>query len=798
MKILLFFSIFSSVFVFSQSTTYQIVETSTLQSIPFVKVYPSTGNPFLSDLDGYFSIPIDVPAVTLKMSGFADTTVAISNQSTIQMRALGSALEEITVLPGINPAHRIMELAIENRKKNHPFSNQTARFNNYSKFIFTINPDALASISDTTSDSTLIRIRNLFGKQHLFLLESTSEIAFEPPYKKKETITAFKVSGFSNPEFSTFANELQSFNFYENQFDLLGKTYINPLAFGGIRRYLFILEDSIINAVGDTTFTIRFQPRKSKNFDGMKGVMYINSRGYAVEKVIAQPAEMGENLSPTIIQEYIYFENRKWFPSKLTTELVFPTLNVSSKLDNGNFIGKGSTYIENIEIGIDLSKKKFNAIEIETAIDANEKDSTHWDSKRKYDLTDQEKNTYVKIDSLSKAQNFDKRLKLLTTLAEGKVSIGVIQLDLNRLIDYRTYEGYRLGLGVETSQKLAKRITLGGYFAYGTTDKDWKYGGYTSVLLLPRAFLKIAGRFQQDVIERGGIDFSAQEKQFSFSQTANHLYVSQMDRQRIAEIALSGYITPRIKLSLGTNYQRIQFTKDYTFNDQKQLINSSQPFDIAELTVESIWTIREKVMRLGTKRVSLGSKWPKVTTKFAQGLNQFQNAEFSYTRINLEIQQEIKVRGVGQFSYLVSAGKTIGATPLFLQQVTRGTGGNWNISVQNTFETMRPATFYATEQVSLFTRFEFQPFKSKKTWTSPQLVLHHALGTGTIQRASDHNQPFLTMNKGYYEAGILINRILVSRFSGIGVGVFYNYGPYSKPQFENNVTVKIGLSISLN
>lgn len=779
----------------------QIVETVSGAGIPFVKVYPNIGSPLLSDIDGYFTPGENWTSVTLKMASFRDTTYFLTGQLKLEMNEAAKALDEVTILPGINPAERIMELAIKNRKDNHPMGKESFKYKSYSKFVFTIDQDALASISDTETDTNLVDLKRFFDQQHLFLLESTTEKSYEPPFRQKEVITAYSVSGFTDPMFSTFTNELQSFNFYENQFDIFGKSYINPLAFGGIRRYLFILEDSIVNAPGDTTFTISFQPRKDKNFEGMKGVMYINSRGYALEKVITEPAEPADGVLPKIIQEYKFVDGKKWFPYKLSTEATFPTLRLSSKLKNGSLIGKGSTYIEDIQLGIDLSDVKFNAVQLQTANDANKKDSTHWDNNRKYSLTEKEKMTYVVIDSISKDQRLDLKLRALKSLLSGKVPLGYFQLDLKRIIDYREYEGVRLGAGLETSPKLSEGFLVGGYFGYGTRDKNWKYGAYGSLMLYKKQFLQLEARYQEDVLERGGTRFEALPFSLAVTSYYDHLYVKNMDRQRMAEVAISGYITPRMKLRLGTDYQRMRLTDGYTYAFADTSMGIRNKFELAEITGEFIWSIGEKVMYIGDKRVSLGSKWPQVMVKVARSYTGLGNAEVDFTRLNVAIEQTVAIRAVGRLSYRISGGKTLGDIPLAFQQVANGTNStrsSFNISVPNSFETMLPSQFYANEQAAVYTRFLFKPMKLKVKWTTPQFGVHHAMGVGKMTTKSGHSNAVQSMDKGYYEAGLLINRLLVSGVSGIGLGVFYNYGPYSMPQAEKNLTVKLSLSIGLN
>jgi hypothetical protein len=781
--------------IFSQ--TIQVVESSTNTAIPFVKVYPSVGNPFLADIDGFFDAKSAGDEFTLRMSGYADSTFIFSGQKVIVLRALENELEEVIINPGNNPAERIMELAIQNRKRNHPKSDASFQFTSYSKFIFTLNPDALAAISDTTTDSTLMEIKSYFDQQHLFLLESTTEHFFSPPFREKEVITAYKVSGFKDPMFSSFANDLQTFNFYENQFNVFGTAYINPLAFGGVRRYLFILEDSTVNAPGDTTFTIQFRPRLGSNFEGMKGTLYINSRGYAVEKVIAEPATKNADIQPRIIQEYECVDGKKWFPMKLSTEANFPGMSLSKKLENGYIIGKGTTYIEQVQLGVDLSKEHFNAAIVQTEIDAADKDSIHWQSSRTYALSAKEKLTYQTVDSISIANKLNAKLGLLSSVLEGKLPIGYAQLDLSRLLDYRDYEGYRIGLGIENSSKLFKRITVGGYCGYGTRDKAWKYGGYANFLVFPKQFGTLSVRFQDDIIERGGTSFLAQEKTLSLTNYSSHLYVQNMDRQRLAEATFAIYLTARMKILGGFNYQRVRFTDDYQFLPMVQSGVNSTSLEVAESMLEYQWSIGEKVLFLGAKRVSLGSKWPMLRMKVIHAIPHVFKSDLTYWRAMVSIQQLVAMRGVGKLQWELAGHATTGHVPLVWQNRVNGTGGNWNLSVPNSFETVLPSRFYNQQQVALFTRFIFKPFLSKLKWTAPQIGLHHAIGWGRLDAKSDHSGSFQSMDKGYLEGGVFIQNLIISGKTGIGIGVFCPYGYYGSTHLKDVVTFKIALGFAM-
>lgn len=799
MKYFIIFTLLFTTLNHSFGQTYQIRELQTKESIPFVKVYLKNGTPFLADLDGRFKNPPSNSAVTLKMMGFRDTLIFLTGDSILWMVEEGNALDEVTILPGVNPAERIMELAIQNRKINHPKSDIAFQYDTYNKFIFTANQDALSTIADTVTDSSLIELKKFFDKQHIFLIESASQKFYKPPYKEKEIIKAYKVSGFSDPLFSTFANQLQAFNFYDNQFDLLGKTYLNPLALGSIRRYLFILEDTTLNASGDTTFTIRFQPRHGKSFDGMKGTLYINTNGFAVEKVVAEPANKEKFMTPKITQEYTYLNNEKWFPTKLSTEIIFPFLELSSKVKNSYVVGKGTTYIDNVVLHADIKNRQFNAVFIETEIDANDKDSTFWEQKRNHSLDEKDRKTYTVLDSISDKEKFDKKLTLIQALMQGKIPLGYVQLDLKRILNYRDYEGFRLGVGIETSEKLSKRFQVGGYIAYGFKDKMLKYGGYGKVTLIPRRFFDFEFRYQHDIIERGGTNLSYQPVITQLNSLYQNLYIRQMDKQRIAEVAFTGYIFPRLKFRLAGSYQRIGFTSNYAYQWKNSSMGLQNIFETAETSLELTWSIREKVMSMGTKRVSLGSKWPIITAKITKNIPGWTPDRINYTRLTVGIQQIIPIRAVGKLTYLLSGSIVDGDAPLLYQFVGIGTGGKqFNLSVANTFETMLPSTYYATHLATAFTRFDFKTIPTKFKWFKPQFSIHHAIGYGINDVKTKHSIGFASMNKGYAEAGLLVNDLLVAKFMGIGLGGFYHYaGGIISPKVQNNLWAKFSVTFHL-
>lgn len=798
MKFLLSLFILFSFYSFSQHE-FSVFDSETKKTIPFVKVQPEDGKPFLSDIDGRFEINENISSFTLSYAGYSDTIILVQDIKgyKIYLHYPVQQIEEVFAMAGENPAHKIVKKAIKNRKKNHPLKNDAFTYTAYEKFWFDIQPDSGFYNKTPTEDTSSLKFKEFIESQHLFLLETASKRTFSPPNYDKEEIIAYKISGTENPMLSTLAKNMQSFSFYENEFGLLGKNYLTPLAPGSLGRYFYNIEDTIINQ-GDTTFVIFYRPLKSKHFNGINGRMYINTNGYAIEKVIAKPAGEAGGFDIEIVQEYAFIEEKKWFPIKLSTKIIFGESG-SLILEGGNLVGQGSTYIKSIHFPEEKIKKRHNDnISVYTDNNAVSESDVIWDSIRQYALSDKDERTYEMIDSLSEAENLDRSLNILSTLIEGKIPLGYINLNLAQIATFNYYEGFRLGAGLETSQKLMKPIVVGGYFAYGTRDFDWKFGGKTTFHLNKRKGLKIELKYHQDVIERGGLTFTKDAFDFNNQNGYRDFFIHNMDKQRLGELSIYYDLKSNITFRLFGNYQRIWLTDDYSFSPNNSTIYTPEKdFDLAETGIEFQWDFFEKNMMLDDRKVSLGTKYPRLKVIAVKGWKNVEESNYDYIRLKAEVSQKIKVIGLGDFHWKIEGATTIGDVPLLLNHVGNGTNVEWNLNVYQSFQTMIPSEFYSTSQAALFTHFTFRPIHTNATWNEPRITLHHAIGYGEFSRKEQHSVPFKTMDKGFYEGGLILDGLLTSSFSSIGIGVFYRYGEYSNAISSKNIVPKISVAINI-
>ncbi|MFW5721217.1 MAG: DUF5686 family protein, partial [Bacteroidota bacterium] len=458
-KIIVFiFGLLLSKFLLAQSLQGLVIDSETKKPLPFVNVVlDQTNTGTTTNIDGEFKIETIGQAQKLFVSylGYQKDTFNFNPETDknviIKLQPKTYGLDEVIILPGDNPANKIIKRVIDNKDINNPENLKSFSFTSYNKMIFTVERD-YKSQPDTLKKS---KLDEAFSKHHLLLMETINEKQFFKPDKYKEQIVASKVSGFSDPVFSLIASQVQALSFYNDFFDILDKRYLNPISKNSDKKYFFLLQDTLFNEQGDSIYIISYRPKKGKNFDGLKGFLHINTNKYAIQSVVAQPLEIDQGLTIEIKQNYELINNEQWFPKELLTKIIFEDAIISSGIDGYNMVATGQSYIKDINLSPDLNKKDFDNIEVKVAENANRKPDEFWKIQRVQPLQENEEETYRIIDSISKAENLEKKLAGIEVFMNGNIPVKCFNLTLNKIMDYNNYEGYRLGLGIMTNEKIS-------------------------------------------------------------------------------------------------------------------------------------------------------------------------------------------------------------------------------------------------------------------------------------------------------------------------------------------------------
>ncbi len=614
----------------------KVVDSISHEPLAFVSiVYNQSGQGVVTNLDGIFRIPLSnrVQFLNLRYVGYNSKTVyynpsVFRTNQLIPLCPLPMDIGEVIVRPTENPANRIIKLAAENRNKNNPEKSGPFSYVSYDKLVFGLEPDTsrLHAMGDTLNSPLKVNDSITFGidrkgkidvqrfldKQYLFMMESVTNRKFLSPDKDKEEVIASKVSGISQPTFVVLARQFQSFSFYDNFITIADRQFINPISTGSTDKYFFLIEDTTYTERSDTVFIISFRPLKGKNFNGMKGILYINSNGYAVQNVLAEAYDQSqEKFEVSIQQQYDLIDGKRWFPVLLSTTIRFKPSQFGYAAAPVDIVGKGKSYIVNINFNPQIKPSEFSDVQIEVKPDAHKQPDQVWNKYRIDSLTNKEKETYTTIDSLGKAQHLDRTITSFETILTGFLPGRYWNFDIWRFIDYDPYEGFRFGLGGRTTPHVSKLFTLAGYGAYGLKDKAFKYSGSITLNLWPAKELGLTLLYRKDVQESGGLQFN-EPWIVSGSAFIRDYMVEVMDKKEEVEASLNFRAFKYLTTEAYINSSILIPTNGYGFslNDNNPQVTLTG-FDITEIGTRFKYAFKETFMETPRgNKFSMGTNYP--------------------------------------------------------------------------------------------------------------------------------------------------------------------------------------------
>lgn len=755
-----------------------------------------------TDLDGHAKVKAAVgDRIGLKSTGYKDLYVKVSSEKmTLRMASMATTLEDVVIVPGENPAHRLIWLAVKNRDIHNPQKACRHCYNAYNKLVFKPDEDSMerAKKNPPVTDSSEKEVKDFFADKHLFITESLTERYFNPPAKASEKIIANRVSGFQNPVFSILATELQSFGYYTDYIKLLGANYLNPISPGSTERYLFIMKDTAYENK-DTIYTITFQPRKGKSFKGLRGSLSIHTDGYAIKNLKAEPVDPN-GFRIFINQLYEKVQNKQWFPVQLNAKIYAP-----EAISLGGLVlhGDNKGYITNIRLGDDCEKKKTDEIALE--IEPTERDISmkRLEEKNPSLLDEKERNTYAAIDSLGDSIQLDKRLNRWQQLISGKIPMGPINLDLNRILNYNNYEGFRLGLGLSTNYKISRRHSLSAYGAYGFKDKAFKYGSDLSILFYPRKQTKLTIGYRNDITEAAPPPDFFNQSIFLSASNARQLYLRWFDKHEQWQATLGSRLLRHFHVRSFLNLQHRKPLYDYQFlqNMGDGTTFSPETYFVTEVGGVVRFGFREKFVLAENTLISQGTKFPILTVKYTRSIDGIYLNDFLYDRIDLLLEKNFKIRNLGMLSVTAHAGAINGDVPYAFLTSFIGSKAQYAVSVPKSLETMSLNEFAADQYAMLFISHNFLSNLFYNTKRKPQLELFTSMAWGTLKAGRQAQHMGITLqspDKIYYESGVRIHSLMRLGFTRLGIAVAYRYGPYTLPKFMDNLALRFTTGIVID
>lgn len=822
MRIYITIGLLFLLFINSLSQVYEVsgrvIDADSRVALPFVNIVINDGNRgSTTDIDGKFSFrsPDIINHLSLSYVGYESTRYEINKKNKnlfIKMKKVEYKLPEYVVFPTENPAHRIINNAITYSEYNDPEKLPGFSYTSYDKMIFTFELDSILMVDSIEVDTTDNEFREFLDKHHIFIMESISERKFMYPDKNNEKVIATKVAGFKDPIFVFLLSQMQSTSFYKEMIKLAGKTYINPISKGSTKKYFFLLQDTLYTETNDSVFIISYRPGKNTNFDGLEGVISINSNNWAIQNVIAEPYDVKGRISLRIEQMYEFVQGKQWFPVQLNTiailnNVVIDDSSSSITISSGDDaigtrinlpFGFGKSYIKNIDLNPDLKRRDFGSVVVDVDPEATHRNEEFWRGYRIDSLSEKETNTYEFIDSISKEANLERMAKTFESLMTGRIPWGHIDLDISRFMRYNSYEGFALGAGLHTNDRFSQVFKIGGFFRYGFKDKAFKYGGDLQVSLYRNWELDADLEYMNDVTETSGVTFFDEKPAFFKPEYFRDFLVKRMDKTIMYNGSIGFRTLKYLKLNIGLLKSNKQVTNDYMYgvSDQNIKVYFNQ-FDFTEVRFGLRYAYGEKIVQNIRKRISLGTTYPIVWFQYTRGIRDFLSGDFDYNRYDFKMEDSFYTKYFGETSFKVVAGYIDSDIPYTNFYNGNGAYRVFTIFAPNSFATMRMNEFLSNKYIALYLTHNFGKLLYQTNKFKPEFAIATNIGFGFLDFDQSHyNINYKTMEHGYYESGLQINNLLNLRIYNLGIACYYRYGPYGFNNGWENVAAKFTLNFN--
>ena len=748
--------------------------------------------------DGSFSITYTSSIDLLRIThvGFETLEYRVDPSRALQLIALNQRpheLLEVLVRPGLNPALRIIDNAIAAKQRNNPKSLQSFTYTTYTRFVVSGSPQSSPEPASppTPADSAELRRQEFFDSRHFMISESVSNKKFLHPSRMNETVVANRISGFQHPEFSILASLFQSFSVYESPFSIAGRSFVSPISREGRNNYSYLLLQTEVHA-DDSVFVIRFEPMQGRNFSALSGLMHITSNGWAVKSFQAKPTHQTGLLHFSITQNQRLVDGSQWFPYKLHFRFETEVFLEEPIL----IYAEGNSHIQNIRINPPLAQKDFGPYHLDFASDMS-RGLAILQNYRPDTLSRRELTTFVFLDSLGKANNWDRVFDRTGALIRGRVRAGFVDFGILHFLRHNDVRGLIPGLDISTNDDFSRYFSLQGNVSYGLRNQSLTYGVGASVLLWNRHGLRAGYNFQSDFAEPGGSVFLTPPTLLSPDALRSYFLTNQdLLKSHTAWVqtrALRNFLWLQTYLS----HESTIVTSGYLFR-LHDLHQGYRNFRFAEVGIRARIGVGEQFIRTPTRMLTIEGRGPILHLNLGRGISFLGNAQKPYWRAEARITTHYSIPGLGSQHWKLQLGYVSSNVPWTKLFTAPASYRRFAISTPSSFSTMRINEFVSNRYAMAFFVHNFRNRLWGGSRASPHLLFLTNIAIGELSNPEFHlYAPFRQMNKGFIESGFALENLLRTGFAGLGIEFLYRYGAYSFPGFADNFTIRLRLSMLL-
>lgn len=807
----------------------RVTDSLTGEPLPFVNISINGGNEKIgttTNIDGRYWIKSSKSIESLEFSHIAHKKQMITDIKKVINVALAPKNLELkeTVISADDKGRKIINNVILNSDKNNYEKNCSFSYMGYDKFIVDIDTISRYSSIDTLMrDSIFVRdtmLYKMLDTMYFFITESLFERKqLLSPHRDNTSVIASRVAGMKDPFLQMIINQVPVSNIYTSHLSIIGSNYLTPFTKENAKRFFFNLDEvQAIDGSNDSIFIVSFHPLQNTSFEGIRGTVYVNSKSFAIDRVIFQPYKRPENkayklITPEIDLTYQMVDSIM-MPKSVDCKMI---INFASMASGEKIIIRGIRNIFDIKINPPLRAGQFSRDDLDITASLSKLENEAMFNKYRIEpLTDKEMATYRVIDSLVKSDkiDIDKFIGFAYTASSGVIPISIINIELSDIIGLNKLEGWMLGIGLSTNEKMLKWMSLSGFINYGFKNKKIRWGGGVDFTLSKYYETKLTAKYSYKPIVAGNPYFNWKGSNvFNANTWRDYLYLAnKFEYASTSVLAIQSSPFRDFRFKVQFQWQERESVYDYYYGANPPSVLSKYKTINTDLSLILRYKYGEKSMRLTQGRVNLPSTYPEILlgyTHYFKGLfggtQEFNKIEFSVTG-----QHRVGTLGrYGELSYQFNCGyidSPVSFTNMFSQYFSYNSDG---LYTPYTFSVMRENEFVSDLYTNIFVLYD-TPILFK-IWgvSKPKIGIALNAGWGKIVNGdvSMHhfnldfpgtiNYHIKEMNLGYYETGLMLNNIIDVKLVHLGFATHYRFGAYSLPKLGNNFSYKLTLFISL-
>lgn len=487
----------------------KVMDAGTGEPIPFAAVsFKGKSIGTTTDYNGEFFIETLFASNTIVVSSLGYETAEFpitlnTNNSNLNIRLRSSEiqLDEVNVVSERkkvkyrnkgNPAVILIREVIKNRDDNRIAHLDSYSIDRYRKIGLDIN-----NITDRFKKNPVFNnLQEMFdyvdtsdinGKPYLpiYINEELSTIYEQKqPHKLKELVTAEHSVGFQEiidgeGVAAMMGVVYKEIDIYDGSISFLSKDFVSPIANIAPSVYRYYILDTVM--IEDTkTVELGFIPRNDAA-NAFKGKIWISldaDSTFAVMKAeLGKMDEMNLNWVNTFLIE-LNFTRFEGIGMVLTESQSTIDFNLASNAIGAGIFGTSSYYYRNLQNNIVIPDSILHSVEDKVKVPGYaDKDSTFWVDNRYVALSESENQIQTMSDHVQSLPAFKTFYNVLKLLTDGYWDLGPVGIGpFGSIYSFNQIEGFRLSLGLRTTEKFSYHWETEGYGAYGFKDEVWKYG----------------------------------------------------------------------------------------------------------------------------------------------------------------------------------------------------------------------------------------------------------------------------------------------------------------------------------